>query len=822
MKTILVLAAAVALTARGDICRGVDGTLHFRERTISMGATLNWDNWHASAMPTFVPGDRRQYVFKRGRDEFGSGEWTGQTLTNGAVRLRNVIRLDADVGPVDFFGTRIYLQHGRWAGASWRTDTGQGGTLPLDKKRAGLFSGAIRRLEVTARGETAPVVFTFPEPTRLHISNDSAWCDKFSLRLATYGKLPAGTVVTNRFDLSVPGETLAYRGLGRVRIEANGEWIPMEMKKGVAKGGVTDFSAFARVDAPAGKYGWLRRVGDHFEFEGRPGERVRFCGANFVSGCCFPPTDEIADELVDRVIRSGYNTIRLHHFDCNGGIVSKDDPARLRFDPKVLDRFDRFVAKCIEKGVYLTIDLFSLRRPLWRALGYDRDGDIHFQAMKVLLHTTDAGFENWKAYAQQLLNHVNPYTGRAYKDEPGIPLVCLVNEGAISQSWSFILKDELLQKLIGIDDIRHYRTGGNPDFENLCMDIEEKSWARMKAAVKETGAKALLTDINNGPHFARKNDFREREFDYFDNHAYVDHPQWLGERLKLPARQRNVNLLDYDESPLDKLASVRIKSMPYTVTEWNVNCPSPYRSAGGLYMGAVASKFRFDGLWRFTWSHGLDGLLEGKQPGNGFFDVMRDPVMQANDRAFQALYQRGDADGLDAMKRDDAAKTFVVETPKTQGGFAFAGGKVKTSALEVRLWDADATVTAIAVDGAADLVRARRIFFSYLTDVQTEGRTWMDPERTIIEKLGDKRLLAHAGRAEVALRLVAPEGYEVWACETDGARRERVSVTAADGKLTFAVRIARGSPVRLVYEIVAASSLSADWRMCYNAKGSGK
>ena len=802
-KTIAILTAAASLTACGDLCRGVDGVMHFKARAISMGATLNYDSWRASARPAFVPGDRRQYVLKRGAEVVGSGEWTGEALAGGGVRFANVVRLDADIGgPADFFGTRIYLGYGRWAGASWQTDTGRRGVLPRNRKRTGLFSGTVRRLEVRADGETTPVVFAFPEPTRLHISNDSAWCDKFSLRLVTSGKVPPGTVVTNRIDLSVPGERLAYRGLGRVRMAANGEWLPMEMKKGVAKGGVTDFSAFSRVDAPAGKHGWLRRVGDHFEFEGRPGERVRFCGANFVSSCCYPPTDEIADELVDRVIRSGYNTIRLHHFDCNGGIVSTDDPARLKFDPKMLDRFDRFVAKCIAKGVYLTIDLFSLRRPLWRALGYDRDGDIHFQAMKALVHTTDAGFANWKAYAQQLLNHVNPYTGRAYRDEPGIPLVCLVNEGALSQSWSFIQKDALLQKLVGIDDIRSYVTGGNPDFERLCMDVEAKSWARMKAAVKATGAKALLTDINNGPNFALKNDFRAREFDYFDNHCYVDHPHWLGGRLQLPASQRNVNLLDYEVSPIEQLANVRIKSMPYTVTEWNVNCPNPYRSAGGLYMGAVASKNRFDGLWRFTWAHGLDALLDGKSPGNGFFDVMRDPVMQANDRAFQALYHRGDADGLDAMTRDTAAKTFVVETPKTQGGFGFAGGRVVTAALEARLYGADATVAAIAVDGAADLVHARRIFFSYLTDVQTEGRTWMDPDKTIIEKQGSGRLLAHAGRAEVTLRLADPALYEVWACETDGTRREKVSATAADGCLEFTACIAPGKPVRLVYEVI--------------------
>lgn len=799
-------ALAVVLVAGGawaaNAYRTYDGRVEVEGTGISAGTMVNWDNWSRSATPSIDLKDPFNAYLLAGRETLGRGGWKLETDADGALSCRNAFTLDRALEGVNYCGTRLYFEYERWAGARWMADNGKAGTLPENRKRAGLFNGTVRSFRLVPKDGGPGYAVTFPAPTRVNLSNDSAWCGKFSLRLiAKTGKVAAGERFDQAFALSGEGVRIARGDDMGARVVAGGEWVPMKMKKTVAKGGVTDFSSMGFVDAPAGKHGWLRRVGDHFEFEKRPGRKVKLCGANFVGTCCLPPTDAEADELIDRVIASGYNTLRLHHFDGHGCIIDDKDPAKLRYDAARLDRFDRFVAKCVERGLYLTIDLFSLRRPDWRAFGIGRPGDIHFIEMKACIHLTDWGFANWKAYAENLLNHVNPYTGRAYKDEPGIPLICLVNEGALSQSWKYVCESPLLLGILG-EGVRDMRTRGNPAFEKLCMDVEERSFARMKAAVRATGAKALLTDVNNGPHFPLKNAFRERELDYFDNHAYVDHPRWLGERLKLPARQNNRNLLDYEESPVEGLERWRVPTMPYTVTEWNVNCPNPYRSAGGLYVGAIAARGGWDGLWRFTWAHGIDTLREESRRGGGFFDVMADPIMQANDRAFVALYMRGDAEGREAMRRDGGRLTFVVDTPRTQGGFGCAGDTVETSALKAKVSGSPATVTAIAVDGAATLAESSRILFTHLTDVQNSGRTWLDRGRTVISGLGKLPHLARVGRVDVALRLTDPEDYEVWACETDGTRAERVPSKAAGGRLGFTAAIAAGKPVRLVYEIV--------------------
>lgn len=789
------------------VYRTHQGLVLFEGEAVSVGTSVNMDGWKGSALPTCnTKNPSRGYLLKKGTFiDYGEGNIYGKEKPDGSLRVVNGFTLSRDAN-TDCCGTRIYLEHGRWAGATWSIGGGRQGILPMDKVRNSFLNKEITRLELTPRDSEVPYVITFEKPTRIVLSNDAAWCDKFSIRFIDTGFKPAGSAFTNVFTFAHAGTKYVYKGVYRTRITGKNskKWVPMVMKKGVVPGGVTDFSGMGFVDAPAGKYGWLKRVGSHFEFEKRPGVPVKFCGANFVGSCCYPETDAEADELIDRAIRSGYNTIRLHHFDCNGGIVSKDDPARLAYDAKVLDRFDRFVAKCIEKGLYLTIDLFSLRRPMWRALGYDRDGDIHFQSMKTLIHLTDKGYENWKTYAQNLLNHVNPYTGRAYKDEPGIPLICLVNEGAISQSWAFVRKEPTLQKLLGIDDIDNYKTRSR-EFEELCIRTEEKSYARLKAAVKETGAKALLTNMNNGPHFPLKNAFREREYDYFDNHAYVYHPHWLGERLKLPSKQDNKPLLATPTNPIDdNLVTNRIASMPYTVTEWNYCAPMRDRSGGGLYMGASAAYGDWDGLWRFTWAHSIPTMRESNQVGTRFFDVMSDPIMQANDRTFVALYMRGDARGpSDPLKRNRETYDFSVDTPRTQGAYLAKGGNAVLSGLKARIAGKEpATVAATSIDGAESIAKSSRILFTFLTDVQNEDKTWLDPNEVILEKQGTGPFLARAGKADVALVLEHPEQFDVWACETDGRRAEKVATRVKGDNLIFTAEITVGKPVYFVYEVV--------------------
>ena len=753
-----------------DVNLEISGTLRclFGGRITAEGL-INYDNWNAYTQPAPSASNSAEYVLSSRGNVFAVGRWTlgsdgagGVTATNTFTMMRDVVSQAA--------GTRIYLPFDAFRGAAWRTDTGKSGVFPTNSLRRGLFTGCdVKRVAFATKGGEE-ITFAFPAKYFVHISNDAAWCDAFSLRLQSPRELKANDSIVNAFTISVKDRALSFTTNCQTYMVEGDGWVPIKMLKGVCPGGATDFSGWHVQDAPAGKYGWLRRAGEHFEFEGRPaGERVKFYGVNLVNSCCWPEKRQ-ADEIVGRLVRSGYNTVRLHHFECDGGITSgTGDSTGTTLNSEKMDRMDYLVAKCIEAGIYVTIDLYSyrpispeVRAEMWKSLGRMAPGKPAFQEAKMLIHLSDAGFENWKTYAGNLLNPVNPYTGRAYKDEPGMPLICLVNEGAPERSW-FV---------------------GRKATDKDCMGVEERSLARMLGFVRSLGVKALVTDMNNAPHLPWKAAVREKWLDYFDNHFYVDHPQWMGARLRLPFRIGNIDILECPEgeSYADRAAAVRLPAMPYTITEWNFSGPGEFRYQGGLYTAALAVQGRWDGLWRFTYAHGIKNLFDASKSASASFDVMLDPVQQASERALVALYLRGDAEGIEAFSKiDRVAKTMTVDTPRTQGGFARVGGCFATSGMNVRLDGANAAVWATSVDGNP-LAESGRILLTHLTDVQNTGVQWGDPDHRIVLKRGGLPMLARKGTAEVSLK-VMPGEWKLYALGTDGGRRYEVPTVFADGRI---------------------------------------
>ncbi len=111
-----------------------------------------------------------------------------------------------------------------------------------------------------------------------------------------------------------------------------------------------------------------------------------------------------------------------------------------------------------------------------------------------------------------------------------------------------------------------------------------------------------------------------------------------------------------------------------------------------------------------------------------------------------------------------------------------------------------ATVWASSLDGRP-LAQSRRILLTHLTDVQADGNVYAEPERRTILRFGKPRPVVRNGRAAVRLSLDAPEGYEVWALETNGRRAERVPCEIRDGRLCFTADVNGAGGARMLYEI---------------------
>jgi len=197
----------------------------------------------------------------------------------------------------------------------------------------------------------------------------------------------------------------------------------------------------AWLDAPAGRRGGVRIEGDHFVLaDGTP---IKFWGVNNGNLGCAPPHDE-AVERAKQYQRFGVNAVRLHKFtNADGGIGS--DQTLLEFDPRKMDQFDHYLKQLRDRGVYYGFSHVYRTQPV--------PGDAkHFKAYDEIMtvQRNDAGEVvglegstiGFKMFARDvqdyhiqhtlnLLNHVNPYTGLRYAEDPALAFVELHNEDDI-------------------------------------------------------------------------------------------------------------------------------------------------------------------------------------------------------------------------------------------------------------------------------------------------------------------------------------------------------------------------------------------------------
>ncbi len=559
------------------------------------------------------------------------------------------------------------------AGGRWTADQ-RSGVFPKEFGEVSLFHGAIRELSIDlpAGGNLR---WRFPEPTSVLVQDNRKWGPSFSVRIG------CSKVAGKPFSKGVPAAIdFTFAATGGVRVEhdmpvtimAGDQWIPLQVEQDILPGSALDFSTLGLHDAPAGKHGWLKASEDvSFFFELRPDQPVRFYGVNL----CFSAhyiTHEQADRLADRLVRLGYNTVRLHHYE---GELTEQQPDRTRLNPEKLDQLDYLVAAFIKRGIYVTTDLF-VSRPVDVTQFVSLPDASRRDAMngfKVLAALNPGAYDNWKAFARNLLEHVNPYTNRAYKDEPGLAWLALINEGnltnfvhlakeipdyrqawnrwlveryatrdALAVVWGSALKTEEdpAQGNVTLDGSVHGHDLRGRDLVLFFAKVEKDFLSRATRFLREElGVRALVTNMNGWTNHATSQEVRA-EMDYVDDHFYVDHPRFLEQPWRLPSRCPNTSPVAGGATGGRHLAFTRLLNKPFTVSEYNYSGPGRYRGIGGILTGALGALQGWDGIWRFAYSHSRDNMF---QPSRlGYFDMATDPLSQAAERASICLFLRGD------------------------------------------------------------------------------------------------------------------------------------------------------------------------------------
>jgi len=591
----------------------------------------------------------------------------------------------------------VELPAALWRGAKWTGDDNQG-EIPEDftgRDEAFTAEAASLRLVALRPAGAATnrlgLALRTAEPTSFVCLDDRKWQDHFTLRVDLPENPSEAGGKTRSYTITLGMEGPVKLVFDEpVTLKAGDEWVPLQARFDSAHrkrfeiepGSALDFSQMGLTDAPAGKHGFVRAVGDHFEFHKAPGRPVRFYGVNFCYGALYLDHAQ-TDRVADRLARTGYNSVRIHHYERD--LVDPDAPDSLTFRPDALDKLDYFVAAMKKRGLYLTTDLF-VSRPVRAAEVFPgQAGRLRGHQYKMLVLVNERALANLQEFARRLLTHVNPYTGLAWKDDPAIATLSLINEGMVlnfcdrqddrtrpawqaafnrwlvstygdrsglAQAWGEELAPEHdpakgtvpLPSTFGVNP-------AGLDFARFASRAQADFYLRMKRFLRdELGCRALLTDMNGWTEIPQSQ-FPRSLFDYVDAHFYWDHPIFLRDGWRLPSRgwSGGGSAVAADGSGPRERAFLRLFGRPFTVSEYNYVGPNKWRAEAGLLLGSFAAIQDWAGVWRYSYAaHRRDASILFKPAPLGYFDMMCDPLNQATERAVISLYLRGDASAAPA------------------------------------------------------------------------------------------------------------------------------------------------------------------------------
>jgi hypothetical protein len=423
------------------------------------------------------------------------------------------------------------------------------------------------------------------------------------------------------------------------------------------------------LDAPAGENGYIRVDGGHLV---KPdGKQIRFWGFNLTEwsrGSVSIPSKEDAPVWADTLARFGVNYVRLHFLDLAAprGMIDATCDDTQHFDPAQLDKEDFFISELLKRGIYVDLNLNVGRGT--------KAGDnvlvVQNRIAKGPLLFDKRLIELEKDYAHQLLTHVNPYTKKAYVDEPGVAIVEIVNEDAIYVGWSSRdsydqeltdlynawlqknLDSEMLVKLREMAGVTNnepiprlkgaaVRNAPKERYYTECnffTDLESGFFKEMSSYLKDT-LKVKCPVIATADHSHSGSGYSlvadTSQLDVVDGHTYWQHP---GERNFKNAPMVN----DPFNSTVLELSRTTVAGKPYTVSEVNNPFPNQFASEGIPILAAYASFLDWSAVVWYTFEPKRD---PNWNPYVGDpFDMSLDPDKMPQMAAGALMFVRGDLD----------------------------------------------------------------------------------------------------------------------------------------------------------------------------------
>ena len=373
-----------------------------------------------------------------------------------------------------------------------------------------------------------------------------------------------------------------------------------------------DISFLFEDEKPAGKHGFLRTEGDNFVFE--DGTTARFWGTNLNGGACFPDKD-YAPKLAKRLASYGCNMVRLHQLDSEANLPNVYQFRRGRhvgdtskYDAESLDHLDYLIYCLKNEGIYVFLDMM-VSRTFHTADGV-QNPDLPKRAAPFCIFDPRM-IELQKGYMDMLWNHVNPYTGLAYKEEPAVALTDVVNEQDLMKTYGRIelepyasqfrerFRAWCVQRGIAIDvdavDLNDNTVEALTDFKT---EIEQDYYDSMMAYMRSIGVRIPITGCNFSARYLQCR-ASTKSGDFIDTHLNIRFMNWGPEGRYW----QDISLHELPEWGAMRTARKRTFGRPLFTSEWDLTWPNKFRAESAILVSAVGRLQNWSGYTIHTYAY---------------------------------------------------------------------------------------------------------------------------------------------------------------------------------------------------------------------------
>ena len=502
-----------------------------------------------------------------------------------------------------------------------------------------------------------------------------------NIEFTTYGKAPWVVAAATISDKKViTCETTTPKD--------NPDWVLADMPADatVIKGSALDVSSFSKI-VPAGSLGRVI-VSERgtMAFENAPDKDVRFKGFSFYPQSLLNKFDETtARENIKKYAAlmpvNGYNLVRI------GFDYIKSDKRREERAAKY-DQIDFLISEFKKNGIYIHLPL------AWYDIGtkdynFYKRNDVKIRA--ILGEAEARGM--WKETAEEQLNHYNPYTKLAWKDDPVFQVIEYYNElnicfnkydefepetqklitkrwqewlakkyngdiGALNTAW----KGQHWAARAGapaksFDDIRATTTGF--EWEYFCQDINSEFLDLCEKTVRATGYKGIVVQRNLGrsPYDSW---MRHKISESIITNSYYEHPNGI----YVPGADHTCNQDSSIARTADywrTVATTKLFDRPITATEYNHAYWNKHRFEMMTVFAPYSAFQNFSTLVIHA-----DAIEWGRRDKKCLspFNVRESPAIRAAEFFNQCFFMRGDVKPSNARVDMAISEKFVKENKR--------------------------------------------------------------------------------------------------------------------------------------------------------------